>query len=111
MTEVHYGGIKNTTATLNSGIDVEAFGIEAGIGGSLSSTCANTWQSSSTTSRTIEKSAPKGYYSYNVCMDEVKLKITGTHKGTIYIYAPSSEAYRAIVYNKDKASYSGVVLY
>lgn len=59
----------------------------------------------------IEKSAPKGYYSYNVCMNTKKLKITGTAEGTVYIYVPVSQAYRSIVYNKSNASYSGVVRY
>lgn len=100
-----------TTASLNSNVNVEACGIKAGIGGSLSSTSAQTWAVSSTSTRTIEKSAPKGYYSYNVCMNTKKLKITGTSEGTVYVYVPVSEAYRSIVYNKNNASYSGVVRY
>lgn len=100
-----------TVASLNTSVDVEACDIKAGIGGSLSSTSSVSWGISNTSTRTIEKTAPKGYYSYNVCMNTKKIKITGTAKGTVYVYAPVSQAYRSIVYNKSNASYSGVTRY
>lgn len=100
-----------TTATLNSSLDVEYCGIKGGIGGSISKTSSQSWGVSNTSTRTIEKSAPKGYYSYNVCMNVKKIKVTGTAEGTVYLFAPASEAYRSIVYNEYNASYSGASRY
>ena len=100
-----------TVSTLNASLDAEACGIKAGIGGSISKTSSQSWGVSNTSTRTIEKSAPKGYYSYNVCMNEKKIKVTGTAEGTVYLWAPASQPYRAIVYNESNASYSGVTRY
>lgn len=63
--------------------------------------------------RTVEASAPLGYYSYNVCMNTFRILIdkyrvsNGNYVDTIIFFAPRSEPYRAIVYNRDNASYSG----
>lgn len=78
-----------TVETLNPQIEVEDCGIKAGIGGTISKTSSQSWGISNTATRTIEKSAPKGYYSYNVCMNTKKIKVTGTSEGTVYIYAPA----------------------
>ena len=102
---------KQTVATLNSSIEVEDLGIKSGIGGSLSSSCSQTWGVSNTIQRTVPASAATGYYSYNVCLNLMKFKITGTSAGTVYIYAPNSEAYRSLVYNPYNADYRGAGKY
>lgn len=102
---------KQTVATLNPEISVESLGIKAGIGGSISTTSAASWDVSTTSSRTVGASAPIGYYSYNVCMNLIKLSLVGTHNGNITVYAPASQPYRAILYNKNNAIYSGAVRY
>lgn len=96
-----------TVVTLNPGVDIEACGISFGIGGSISRTTSQKWGISNTSVRTIERTDPEGYYSYNVCMNIKKIKVTGTAKGTVYINAPASEPYRAVVYNEKNALYSG----
>lgn len=104
-----------TKASLNAGVDFSSFGVPAKVGGSIEQTTSQTWGVANTATRTIEASAPKGYYSYNVCMNEYKIKVEkysgSTYKGAIEFFAPRSEPYRAIVYNKNNASYSGVSLY
>lgn len=104
-----------TKSSLNGSVDFSSFGVPAKVGGSIEKTNSVSWGVSNTASRTIEKSAPKGYYSYNVCMNTYKIKVEkyqdNAHKGTITFFAPRSQAYRAIVYNRSNASYSGVSLY
>lgn len=100
-----------TVATMNSNIEVSAYGITPSIGGSISKTSAYEWEVSNTIERTIPASAPIGYYSYNVLINTKKIKIEGTHDGTIYVYGISSEPYRSLVYNKKNASYSGCKRY
>ena len=101
-----------TTATLNSSIDVEAAGIKSGIGGSVSATTAKTWGVSNSSTVVIEKSAPAGYYAYCVCLDVMYLWIAGTKIGSVDIYAPkSAQPYRAVVYNADSANYTGALRY
>ena len=104
-----------TKATLNTGVDFSSFGVPAKVGGSIEQTASASWGVSNTSSRTIAASASKGYYSYNVCMNTYKIKITkyqgNTAKGTIQFFAPRSEPYRSIVYNKNNASYSNVTRY
>lgn len=102
---------KQTVATLNSSISVKEFGITAGIGGTLSTTSSMTWGVATSSVRTISASAPIGFYSYNVCLRAAKMSLVGTHKGNIEILAPASQPFRAIVYNRNNASYSGAVLY
>lgn len=107
---------KQTVSTLNSELSVEEFGIKAGVGGSISSSSSQSWGISNTSTRTILASAPKGYYSYNVCLNVYKMKVVKyqneSKKGQVEFYAPKdSQPYRAIVYNKNSASYSGVSLY
>ncbi|MCI8409280.1 MAG: hypothetical protein HFJ09_08445 [Lachnospiraceae bacterium] len=93
-----------TKNTLNVGVDFSDYGVPVNVGGSVDKTKANTWGVSSTITRTVDKSDPVGYYSYNVLLNTMKLKIekkeNGKNKGTIKFSAPSSEAYRSIVYSK-----------
>ncbi len=102
-------------STLNAGIDFSSFGVPAKVGGSIEQTSSSSWGVSNTSARTIPASAPKGYYSYNICLNTYKIKITkyqgNTSKGTIQFFAPRSQPYRSIVYNKNNASYSGVSRY
>ncbi len=104
-----------TKASLNAGVDFSSYGVPANVGGSIEKTTSASWGASNTASRTIEASAPKGYYSYNVCLNTYKIKVTkyqnGTNKGTIQFFAPRSQPYRSIVYNRNNASYSGVTRY
>ena len=104
-----------TKASLNAGVDFSSYGVPANVGGSIEKTTSASWGVSNTASRTIEASAPKGYYSYNVCLNTYKIKVTkyqnGTNKGTIQFFAPRSQPYRSIVYNRNNASYSGVTRY
>lgn len=93
-----------TKKTLSAGVDFSDYGVPVSVGGSIEKTQANTWGVSSTVTRTIAKSDPVGYYSYNVLLNIMKLKIekkeNGKNKGTIKFDAPCSEAYRSIVYSK-----------
>lgn len=104
-----------TKASLNAGVDFSDFGVPATVGGSIEQTVSQTWGTSNTSQRTIEKTAPKGYYSYNVCMNLYKIKVEkykgSSYKGKIEFYAPRSQAYRAIVYNRNNASYSNLSIY
>lgn len=104
-----------TKESLNAGVDFSGFGVPANVGGSIDKTMSASWGVSTTASRTIDASAPKGYYSYNVCMNTYKIKIVlyqnGTDKGTIQFFAPRSQPYRSIVYNRNNASYSDVIRY
>lgn len=104
-----------TKASLNAGVDFSDYGVPAKVGGSIEQTTSATWGVSNTATRTIEASAPKGYYSYNVCLNTYKIKINkyqgSVLKGTLQFFAPRSEPYRAIVYNPTNASYSNVTKY
>lgn len=104
-----------TKATLNAGVDFSDYGVPVNVGGSIEQASAASWGVSNETSRTIPDSAPKGWYSYNVCLNTYKIKISryenGSPAGTIEFFAPRSELYRAIVYNPSNASYTGVVKY
>ncbi|HHT56319.1 hypothetical protein [Herbinix luporum] len=104
-----------TKFSLNPEVDFSGYKVPAKVGGSIEKTSKKSWGITNISTRTIEKTAPKGYYSYNVCMNLYKIKIEKysgkTKKGTIQFFVPRSEAFRAVVYNKKNASYSGVTLY
>lgn len=105
-----------TKATLSTGVNFDDYGVPVNVGGSIEKTSSASWAVSNQSSRTIPADAPKGYYSYNVCLNTHKIKITryqgNTSKGTIEFYAPRSQPYRSIVYNKYNASYSsGAIRY
>src|SRR5690606_4890546 len=64
-----------TKSSLNAGVDFSSYGVPANVGGSIEKVSSRTWGIANTSTRTIEKTAPKGYYSYNVCMNTYKIKI------------------------------------
>lgn len=101
--------------TLSAGVNFSGFGVPVSVGQSIEKTNSLTWAVSNTSSRTIEKTAPKGYYSYNVCMNIYKIRVEkwqgSSKKGSIVFNAPRSQAYRSIVYNRSNASYSNVSRY
>ena len=101
-----------TKGTLNGSLNFTPFNIPTKVGGSIEKTASASWGIANTTTRTIDAKAPKGYYSYNVCLNTHKVKVdryTGSKiDRTITFFAPRSEAYRSIVYNKNNANYSGV---
>lgn len=104
-----------TKKTLSAEVDFSGFGVPVNVGGSVEKTGSYTWGVSNTSTRTITASAPRGYYSYNVCINTYKI-IIDKYKGssfvdTITFLAPRSEPYRSIVYNPYNASYSGVSRY
>ena len=106
---------EQTKASMNAGIDFSDYGVPAKVGGSIEKTNSSTWGVSNASTRTIEASAPKGYYSYNVCLNTYKIKIKtyhdGAHDDTIEFYAPRSQPYRSIVYNPNNASYKNATRY
>ena len=100
--------------TLNGSINFSDYGVPANVGGSIEKTAASSWTVSNTSSVTIPSYAPKGYYSFNVCLNVSKIKITryqgSTAKGTIQFLAPRSQPYRSVVYNTN-ADYAGAIKY
>lgn len=106
---------RQTKNSLSAGVNFSGFGVPVSVGQSIEKTNSLTWAVSNTSSRTIEKTAPKGYYSYNVCMNIYKIRVEkwqgSSKKGSIVFNAPRSQAYRSIVYNRSNASYSNVSRY
>lgn len=100
---------EQTKESLNAGFDFSAFDVPVNVGGSIERTKSQTWGVSNTSTRTIKDSAPKGYYSYNVCMNTYKIKLVKNEDNATIsrtFFAPRSEPYRAIVYNPNNASYT-----
>lgn len=51
-----------TKSSLSGSVDFSGYGVPAKVGGSIEKTKSMSWGVSNTSSRTIEASAPKGYY-------------------------------------------------
>ena len=64
-----------TKFSLNPEVDFSGYKVPAKVGGSIEKTSKKSWGITNISTRTIEKTAPKGYYSYNVCMNLYKIKI------------------------------------
>ncbi|MDD2393241.1 MAG: hypothetical protein PHN99_04155 [Eubacteriales bacterium] len=99
-----------TKGTLSGNVNFTSYGVPATVGGSIESTVSASWGVSNSTTRTILASAPKGYYSYNVCINIYKVKIkkyddTGSYVSEIVFSAPRSQPYRSIIYNQYNATY------
>lgn len=106
---------KQTKKSLSAGVDFSGWGVPAKVGGSIDTTDSFTWGISNTSVRTVPDSAPRGYYSYNVCINTYKINIKkyegSTYLTTLTFFAPRSQPYRSIVYNPNNADYSGVIRY
>ncbi len=106
-----------TKYSMNSGVDFSSFGVPVNIGSSIEASLAASWKISNEKKRTINRSDPTGYYSYNVCLDTTRIKLSKytTGKNPKYVdsvvyYAPRAEnTYRAIVFNPNEAEYDGAV--
>ncbi len=104
-----------TVSSMNAEIDLSAFKVPAKVGGSLEKTSSASWGVANTISRTVSADDPVGYYSYNVLMNTMKLRLDlyedGSFEDDVYIYAPTSEAYRAIVYSTNGNYYNATKYY
>ncbi len=104
-----------TVASINAGVDLSKYNIPAKIGGSIEKTTATSWDVANTVIRTIAASEPVGYYSYNVLLNKMHLRLdlfhNGIYQGRAYISAPISEPYRAIVYSEDGNYYNATKYY